>query len=261
MFGLDTKYTVVAGVVIVLIVVIGLMYYSSPKSKTPTRKSEGYTAPPQQAQPLAELVLFHANWCHHCKDLMPVWQQAKSSLAGKVATKELEQGEAGSLPQKYGIQGFPTILLFPSGLSGSIPPVQYPGPRDVHSIVAFALSGGREGFSLPPPQPTPTGLPPSQPVGGGPPQGWGARPPPPPPLPSSEESLPAPDSHFGEGDPQGFNAAVPGIYGKNMIRGEPGGPPSTMILPRKKAAPTSLYHTFEELGPDPPSEHRIGPVI
>ncbi|KAH7280411.1 hypothetical protein KP509_37G065900 [Ceratopteris richardii] len=81
------------------------------------------------------LVEFYANWCGHCKALVPTWEKVASVLKGVVKVAALDADEHRSLAQEYGIQGFPTIKVFGAGNS----PVDYQGPRDVKPIAEFAL--------------------------------------------------------------------------------------------------------------------------
>ena len=66
------------------------------------------------------LVLFHANWCGHCKKMKPEWDKFKkennSNNTGVIAL-DLENDENKDLMNKHGIKGFPTIKFFPNGHS------------------------------------------------------------------------------------------------------------------------------------------------
>jgi len=68
-----------------------------------------------------QLVLFYADWCGHCKKLMPEWDKAADEVNKKdkprmikvdVGGKEAAQQE---LVKKYGVDGYPTIILFKDG--------------------------------------------------------------------------------------------------------------------------------------------------
>jgi thiol-disulfide isomerase/thioredoxin len=69
----------------------------------------------------AELILFYADWCPHCKTAKPEWNNVKSQFNGKVingytvtftevnCTTETPQSQ--QLMDQYKVEGFPTIKL------------------------------------------------------------------------------------------------------------------------------------------------------
>ena len=93
------------------------------------------------------LVEFYAPWCGHCKSLAGPWADAASQLKGKLDMGALDATAHGSIGQKYGVQGYPTIKYF---APGSTEPEDYNGGRTASDIVKFA----EEKFSenLPPPE-------------------------------------------------------------------------------------------------------------
>jgi len=83
------------------------------------------------------LVEFYAPWCGHCKALAPEWENAATQLKGQVKLGAVDATVHGSLAQKYGVKGYPTIKLFKAGPKGS--PEPYNGPREASGIVSYAL--------------------------------------------------------------------------------------------------------------------------
>jgi protein disulfide-isomerase A6 len=84
------------------------------------------------------LVDFFAPWCGHCKRLEPEWNKAATDLKGKVKVGKVDATVHQRLAGKYGIQGYPTIKVFPAGdKKGKVE--KYEGPRDASAIAAFAL--------------------------------------------------------------------------------------------------------------------------
>jgi putative thioredoxin len=63
------------------------------------------------------LVDFWADWCPPCRALAPVLDRVVGELAGKVhlAKVEVDEGANMKLAGRYGLRGFPTVLLFVNG--------------------------------------------------------------------------------------------------------------------------------------------------
>lgn len=84
------------------------------------------------------MVEFFAPWCGHCKNLAPEWASAATQTKGQVKFGAVDATANPALAQKYGIQGYPTIKLFPAGKKTD-KPKDVPGMRDAQSLVGFAL--------------------------------------------------------------------------------------------------------------------------
>ncbi|MFN3750958.1 MAG: thioredoxin family protein [Thiobacillus sp.] len=63
------------------------------------------------------LVDFWADWCPPCRALTPVLERVVAHLGGRIrmAKVEVDAGENMKLAGRYGLRGFPTILLFVGG--------------------------------------------------------------------------------------------------------------------------------------------------
>jgi thiol-disulfide isomerase/thioredoxin len=74
-----------------------------------------------------DVVLFHANWCGHCKGFMPTWKKVKKQFAGD-KTVNMTAVEQGKMDMKIGgfqnkvkdgqkidVGGFPTIAKIDGG--------------------------------------------------------------------------------------------------------------------------------------------------
>lgn len=93
------------------------------------------------AQPT--LVLFYANWCGHSQKFMPAWQEIKQHLANSpVQTMELEEASARDEIAQAGVEGFPTIRMYPQGYPKENF-VKYSGDRSVESVMNFVMGGGQ----------------------------------------------------------------------------------------------------------------------
>jgi len=63
------------------------------------------------------LVDFWAEWCPPCRMLTPILERVIHGLNGKIrmAKVEVDEGENMKLAGRYGLRGFPTVLLFVDG--------------------------------------------------------------------------------------------------------------------------------------------------
>jgi protein disulfide-isomerase A6 len=94
------------------------------------------------------IVEFYAPWCGHCKRLEPEWNEAASQLLGQVKLGKVDATVEGALAQRFQVQGYPTIKLFPPGDKRDSSAENYEGGRDASSIVAYALQKADQ-FKLP----------------------------------------------------------------------------------------------------------------
>ncbi|KAM1215500.1 hypothetical protein ACFX13_012154 [Malus domestica] len=63
------------------------------------------------------MVEFYAPWCRHCQVVKPEYATATTELKGEnVILAKSDTTEENELSQKYGIEGFPTILFFIDGV-------------------------------------------------------------------------------------------------------------------------------------------------
>ncbi len=61
------------------------------------------------------LVDFWAEWCGPCKMLSPVIDRLAKANEGKITVGKMNVDENQDTPQKFGIQGIPTLLFFKNG--------------------------------------------------------------------------------------------------------------------------------------------------
>ena len=61
------------------------------------------------------LVDFWAEWCGPCKQLSPVLDEIAGEMQGKLTVAKVNIDENPESPQKYGVRGIPTMILFKDG--------------------------------------------------------------------------------------------------------------------------------------------------
>jgi len=61
------------------------------------------------------LVDYWAEWCGPCKMIAPILDEIASEYADQLKIAKLNIDENQATPQKYGIRGIPTLMLFKNG--------------------------------------------------------------------------------------------------------------------------------------------------
>jgi len=61
------------------------------------------------------LVDFYAEWCGPCKMMAPALDELAEEMADQVTIVKIDAEESPDAPTKYGIRGFPTMLIFKNG--------------------------------------------------------------------------------------------------------------------------------------------------
>lgn len=61
------------------------------------------------------LVEFYASWCPHCKRMMPVVEQVKELLAGKVNVYQFDIDENEELSDREAVKTIPTFIIYRDG--------------------------------------------------------------------------------------------------------------------------------------------------
>lgn len=82
-------------------------------------------------------VKFYASWCSHCKQLQPTWEQLSKSYKSKdeIQFVEIDGDKNKKYSKVYGIQGFPTLMLFKKDDVNA--PITYNGERTVEKLSEF----------------------------------------------------------------------------------------------------------------------------
>ena len=74
----------------------------------------------------AFLVDFWAEWCGPCRQIAPVLDEIAKEREGKLTVVKVNIDKNPNTPQKFGVRGIPTLILFQNGQAvstkvGSLP--------------------------------------------------------------------------------------------------------------------------------------------
>jgi thioredoxin 1 len=61
------------------------------------------------------LVDFWAEWCGPCRQIAPVLDSISDKLAGKLKVVKVNIDDNPETPQKLGVRGIPTLMIFKDG--------------------------------------------------------------------------------------------------------------------------------------------------
>lgn len=61
------------------------------------------------------LVDFWAEWCGPCKQIGPILDEIAGEMQGKLTVAKVNIDKNPETPQKYGVRGIPTLILFKDG--------------------------------------------------------------------------------------------------------------------------------------------------
>ncbi|MCX7069140.1 MAG: thioredoxin TrxA [Methylococcales bacterium] len=61
------------------------------------------------------LVDFWAEWCGPCKMIAPILDEIAKEYQGKLTVVKINIDENPATPQRYGVRGIPTLLIFKGG--------------------------------------------------------------------------------------------------------------------------------------------------
>lgn len=147
----NTTILCLSGIVVALVFALAYVYGSTrpkenlaPLERGPPSTPQLGAQPRQPAQPQPQqfpengpyLVLFYATWCGACKAFTAEWEKTKKALAGSgITVHEIESADPALVAHR--IKGFPTVRLFPNGVSKTEEYIEYAGQRSADAILQF----------------------------------------------------------------------------------------------------------------------------
>ena len=64
---------------------------------------------------LPVLIDFWAEWCSPCKEMNPILEEVSSEMEKKIKVLKINIDENPNIPNKYGVQSIPTLIIFKKG--------------------------------------------------------------------------------------------------------------------------------------------------
>ena len=90
-----------------------------------------------QNNDIPSFVIFKAEWCGHCQRVMPEIQKLQQEKPDGVQIVVIDSDKSPDLIKEHGIKGFPTIRMYPQGLSNKSTYEDFEGERSLDGFKTF----------------------------------------------------------------------------------------------------------------------------
>ena len=79
-----------------------------------------------------QIILYHANWCPHCKNFLPIWNEFKNKVNNNKKCDIVDYDCAETECNVTDVPGYPTIIKQIGDER-----IEYEGPRTVDGLMNF----------------------------------------------------------------------------------------------------------------------------
>jgi thiol-disulfide isomerase/thioredoxin len=94
-----------------------------------SNKDDTFNEPTKEVNTNKKIVLYHADWCGHCKNFLPVWKQFVNQHP-EINTEDIEC--SNNKTKCANIEGYPTVILFNGDQQ-----IQFNGERTIDALYNF----------------------------------------------------------------------------------------------------------------------------
>lgn len=122
-------------ILVILMMIISIMnHFSRTQYMIEGMESSGIIETGTKGRPV--LILVHAEWCGHCKNMMPEWDKFQANHdknCRKIESAEITE----EIREKYGANSYPTIVLIEERDGDEIFLEKYNGERTEKGFTEF----------------------------------------------------------------------------------------------------------------------------
>jgi thiol-disulfide isomerase/thioredoxin len=143
--GISTPGTILrlVGILLLSLVTLYAFFYIFYNSAFPSNMSfkenfdlfnSGGSVDSMNKDKSTKLVYFYMDGCGHCKNFTPTWDKFCSANSSTIKTYKFEQAQVREQINKYGISGFPAVLLLDEN-NAKID--EYNGERTLEGLTSY----------------------------------------------------------------------------------------------------------------------------